>query len=91
MHWKRTYERISQLWENDHNKTAWLTTDPKYFGILQMAKLYLNINLVEEPEKQPTKPNTPYALKPAEWEKRQKLIPIQYFHETDKQIQVKLQ
>ena len=72
VHWKRTYDMISQLWENDHNETAWLTKDPAYSAVLQMAKPFLNVNLVEEPEQQPTKPLSPTALKPTEWEKRKK-------------------
>ena len=50
-----------------------------------MAKPYLNVDLVEEPEQQPAKPQTPNALKPAEWEKQQKLIPIQYYDKFDDQ------
>ena len=55
-----------------------------------MAKPYLNVNLVEEPEQQPTKPLTPNALKPAEWEKQQKLIPTQYFDKFDDKPKLKM-
>ena len=90
MHWKRTYDMISQLWENDHNETAWLTKDPAYSAVLQMAKPFLNVNLVEEPEQQPTKPLSPTALKPTEWEKQKRLIPTQYFTEEDDKPKIKM-
>ena len=88
IHWKRTYETISKLWENDHNETAWVTKDPVYSGILQMAKPYMNMDIVEEPEQQPRRPQTPSPLKHTEWEKQQRLIPLQYYEEGDEQPKI---
>lgn len=90
VHWKRTYETISKLWENDYNETAWVTKNPVYSGIIQMAKPYLNMDLVEEPEQQPAKPQTPNPIKHTEWEKQQQLIPLQYYQEGDDTPKLKM-
>ena len=88
VHWKRTYETISKLWESDHNETAWVTKDPVYSGILQMAKPYLNMDIVAEPMQQPRRPQTPTSIKHTEWEKQQRLIPLQYHEEGDEQPKI---
>ena len=55
-----------------------------------MAQPYLDFSLVDEPEQQPTRPQTPYSLKNTEWEKQQQLIPLQYYDEEDNQPKLKM-
>ena len=55
-----------------------------------MAKPYLNIDLVDEPEQQPIKPQTPNPIKHTEWEKQQQLIPLQYYDEGDDHPKLKM-